>query len=613
MNVQQKIDKVLEVVREKVQEEVGALMGVDFILSDVFGSLATKEDYLAEQSGKRIIAKIEVTGDIEGSGALVLGVKDAIRLGGTLIMLPQSELNEVVNSEVYSEETEDSYGEIANIVAGSYTKVFEEMYPKSCRFIRKEQENIAPLKVDISSAEPFPNQWYYVVKSSMSLDGVQMNDIDMLLPAEAFGIEIPEDAPDVEESASQETVEQPPKATVASDTPPDEVAAVPQDQEEQQENEKTEAPLPAKSESKPAIKDIAKHRKLVDSILASSNEVLASEVGALLGVDIQLNNHRLMPISKEEYFLDEASGKQVLTHMDLVDGVEGKSYLFIGIKDAIRLGSILIMLPPSELDIAVNEEDLSPDAEDAYGEVANIISGAYTSIFQDQYKESIRFIKTDLETVAPMKVDTESDEVIPNQHYYMSVSSLGIDGQQYGNLAMLIPIEHLHLESLLNDQVESDTSKVRDLPENVSHIPTEKPQDNTQTEETGNLAIQASDGFEILLIENDKGEADKIHVELDKMGITSKTIGFKDNISFHLNSQLRLVVIVMQDVDEQAYGVTIKVNTHSSIPIVAAGAQWTRSKVIKAVKYGINDILLTPASPEDIQEKIQNNIMKLAA
>jgi ActR/RegA family two-component response regulator len=35
--------------------------------------------------------------------------------------------------------------------------------------------------------------------------------------------------------------------------------------------------------------------------------------------------------------------------------------------------------------------------------------------------------------------------------------------------------------------------------------------------------------------------------------------------------------------------------------------------VIKAVKYGVNDILLTPASVEDIQESLQNNLMQMAA
>ena len=56
-------------------------------------------------------------GEITGKGCLFIGIKDAIRLGGTLIMLPSGELEEVIGREEYTEEVEDSYGEIANIIA----------------------------------------------------------------------------------------------------------------------------------------------------------------------------------------------------------------------------------------------------------------------------------------------------------------------------------------------------------------------------------------------------------------------------------------------------------------------------------------------------------------
>ena len=98
-------------------------------------------------------------------------------------------------------------GTISNNVAKG--EVFEEMYPQNCRFVRKEQEVVAPLKIDVESDEPFPNQWYYVAKNGMSLDGLTMGDVDMLLPAEAFGFELPEEGIDAsaEEESPQESVQ----------------------------------------------------------------------------------------------------------------------------------------------------------------------------------------------------------------------------------------------------------------------------------------------------------------------------------------------------------------------------------------------------------------------
>ena len=69
----------------------------------------------------------------------------------------------------------------------------------------------------------------------------------------------------------------------------------------------------------------------------------------------------------------------------------------------------------------------------------------------------------------------------------------------------------------------------------------------------------------------------------------------------------------MREVSEQGFGIAIKINASCRVPLIAAGPGWTKSKVFKAVKYGVSDILLTPASREDIEENIRNNMIRLAA
>ena len=137
-------------------------------------------------TGKQICARMDISGEISGKSCLLIGIKDAIRLGGTLIMLPTAELKEVVGREEYSDEIEDSYGEIANIIAGSFTKDFEESYTKTCRFVRKEQEVLAPAKIDIAADSPIADGMYYQIDSSMALEGQQMGKLVMLLPAATF-------------------------------------------------------------------------------------------------------------------------------------------------------------------------------------------------------------------------------------------------------------------------------------------------------------------------------------------------------------------------------------------------------------------------------------------
>ena len=127
MDPQKRIDKILDAAEARAQEEVGGLLGADFELVSDSRIICSKEAVFDELSGKQVCAQMEVVGEVTGLGCLLIGIKDAIRLGGTLIMLPPSELEEAIGREEYGEEVEDSYGEIANIIAGSFTTSFEEM------------------------------------------------------------------------------------------------------------------------------------------------------------------------------------------------------------------------------------------------------------------------------------------------------------------------------------------------------------------------------------------------------------------------------------------------------------------------------------------------------
>ncbi|MFN2354804.1 MAG: hypothetical protein ABR512_09810 [Desulfopila sp.] len=618
MKTQRKLDKVLGEVKGRVQEEVGSLMGANIKLSDPSSRIISKADFFEELSGKKIAAKLAITGEIEGTGGIVIGIKDAIRLGGTLIMLPRAELDDVAKSENYTEEIEDSYGEIANIIAGSYTKGFEDSFSQDCRFVRKTHEVIAPAKVDIQSEEPFPEQYYYWVKSSMVLDGVEMGDLEVLLPAEPFGLEV-----SVEEaSAENEPVQQPQSATADNDTQPESAeqqdSATPDNEgrvsaeEKRSENGDT-AQQPPISDGAPELsaEDLAKRQKVLKKLLTGCKDTIAQEVGALLGSDISLGKPDSRIITKEQVFEEELDGKQVLATMEISGDAEGKAFLFVSLKDAIRIGSTLIMLPPTELEAAVNEEEFTADTEDAYGEIANIIAGVYTSVFQEQYSESLRFIKKAIETVAPLKVDTDSDDVIAQQHYYLSKSAIEISGTRYGDVTLLLPAELFGVSRL----GKSDTDDAAPANEQDAAVQagTEaaKRQPGKVDSDTGADTGRAN--ADVLLIENNGEEADKIEAELQDIGITTQRISFNDSVNNYLSESLRLVIIVMREVDEQAYGIAIKVSSKAGAPIVAAGSQWTRSKVIKAVKYGVTDILLVPAENEEIREKINTNIIRLAA
>lgn len=597
---QQRIDKILESVRTRIQDEVSGLIGATFTLSDFQRQFISKEDVFDQLSGKQVVAKLDITGDIQGQGCLLLEVKDAIRLGGTLIMLPEASLDEVVSSGKYDEDTEDSYGEIANIIAGSYTKVFEEMYPDNCRFVRKTQEVIIPAKVTIDSDEPVPDQLYYQVLASMTLNNRQLGNLVVLLPSATFGLETDEPAvetaPEVAPPKTVSTLTAKRVETEEEDLKP--ASTINAKIGKTGEEESVVVPEPPAKQSAVPDFDVKKHKKRVDALLEACSQKMGEEMGALLGVEVTLSGMECRLVAKENYFMDEAAGKQVLAYMDVMGELEGKSYLFVGLKDAIYIGGTLIMLPPAELEAVVLDEEFGEDTEDAYGEIANIMSGVYSTLFEEQYVKKIRFVKTGIEKILPLKVDIDSDEPCPNQLYYLSSSSLTIGGKAMGKVQTLFPAALLQLEGLLQQEEQAPG-----LQEQV-----EKPVPSVAR--LDNSAVQSID---ILVVSDDAIETVKIVEFLQHRHLNVKVLSYKENVVDYLPGEVKAVFLVMSDVNEKAFAVAIKISSACSLPLIAAGPGWTRSKVITAVKYGINDILLTPATSDDIADKIEAVPIRLAA
>ena len=576
-----KLNKILDETQSRITEEVGGLIGVEFELSDTSYDFYSKEQLFDELMSKQVMAHMDIKGDIQGKGALFVGVKDAIRLGGTLIMLPQTELEETVGREEYNEETEDSYGEIANIIAGSYSKVLEEMYPKNCRLIRLEQELIHPAKVDGNSDEPIANITYYVVRNTINLNGVICSDLIMALPAVTFGI--------LDPAAMAEKVADP--SSTDDHSPADSVT--------ESTAQKAEEGGVAATDSKSYF-DSEKQKKVVDKLLDSCKSAMEDEMAAMLGTEITFTDAEKKLVSKEDFFFDEVTGKQVLAHMDVLSeqlDENGKSYLFLELRDAIRIGGTLIMLPPSELDNSIVEEDFNDDCQDAYGEIANIIAGCYTGIFEENYPQKFRFVRKQLENVLPLKVDIESNEPVTGELFYLYSLIFNMGGQALGKVQMLIPAELVQLERLGEKPPETQAEAAKDTAQGAA----------------ASAARTVDTSTDIILIGNDEVEAAKINSVLDERGFKVKTLSFKDNIFDHAHDGIQAIFLVMQEVNEVGFGVAIKISTASRSPLIAAGPAWTRTTVIKAVKYGVTDILLTPSELQDIEAKLDNNLVKLAA
>jgi hypothetical protein len=360
----------------------------------------------------------------------------------------------------------------------------------------------------------------------------------------------------------------------------------------------------------------------LDTILETIQVTVQDEVASLLGAEFFLTDVEKTVVTKAEAF-DNLGGRKICAKFDLTGEVEGGGALFVDMKDAILLAGTLIMLPSSELDEVIDKEEYNAEIEDSYGEIANIICSSFTSGFAENYPKTCRFIKKELEEVVPAMVDIHSDQPVKDEMYYQTSFSMSLDGTALGKMNILLPAAPFDISLDNTSSTASMDMEVTDEVTPDSAIGEEAAQASLEGErEPRKEKLQEVDAegvhdlgepVDILLIGDDEKEVVKLKEVLGDRGYGVRVLSFKDNVNSFISKELKAVYLVTQDVDEKAFGVAIKVSSACSLPLIAAAPGWTKTKVIKAVKYGVRDILLTPASTEDIEENIANNLVKLAA
>jgi hypothetical protein len=366
----------------------------------------------------------------------------------------------------------------------------------------------------------------------------------------------------------------------------------------------------------------------ITDTLEAAGAKIEMELGGLLDCELTISAPETSLIGKAQYFA-RSRKKMVMTRMSISGDREGDFFVFCQLKDAVMLGGILIMLPPAELEKRVKKEDFSEEEADAFGEIANIISGDLNGAFEECYPYKLHFKKTALEIVAPSKVKSEEETPFPPGNYLLASYPVTLDGQELGGLDLLFPAAVLDLEDSAAGvspagatsaaeetafvreapPVETAPDAVRSRPETAGQAPAGvTDRGGAQAAEESREAVGQNPLVVVVVAE--KEAAGPFVDALEGHGWQAKLVGGKENfkeIAQQTGGATRGVFLVMATIEDQSIAAAIKVRSAfgSSVPLIAAGSEWTRTKVLQAVKYGICDILVLPASPEEIMEKVK--------
>jgi chemotaxis protein CheY-P-specific phosphatase CheC len=362
-------------------------------------------------------------------------------------------------------------------------------------------------------------------------------------------------------------------------------------------------------------------RSNITDTLEAAGSRIEMELGGLLDCKLVISAPKTSMISKAQFFV-ESRKKMVLTRMSVSGDREGDLYVFCPLRDAVMLGGILIMLPPAELEKRIKKEDFGEEEADAFGEIANILSGDLNGAFEEYYPDKLHFKKTALEIVVPSKVKPEEAEPLPPGNYLRASFPVNLDGQELGGLELLFPAGILDLEE---PAAVEPTAAPR--AREADFVPAEPPavvipaepeaaglpsvgtsewgEEKTVADGTGEVEPKP----QVLVVAAEKDVGGSFVAALEGHGWQAKLVGGKENlkeIAQQAGGAPRGVFLVMETMEDQSFAVAIKVRSAfgSAVPLIAAGSEWTRTKVLQAIKYGICDILVLPASPEEIMEKV---------
>lgn len=349
---------------------------------------------------------------------------------------------------------------------------------------------------------------------------------------------------------------------------------------------------------------------ILHEMLESALKQAGEESGMLLGQDLSISLSDSLRTTKTAYFSDLDDSCFVLG-VDSREAYTGQFYLLFSLRDAIVLSSILLGIPPARIQEKKRLAIIENDDIDAFSEIANMINGSFNTVFQGTLTNKVH-----LKLLAPKKFVPDidpltEDEPLTEGEYLMFRSKLEMAGQELNHLDVLIPVA-------LGDQFDppavvpvlagqdadeaddamagAETSEARDIAEG----------DNKSVPS----ASSDASGVEIIVVLED--DSDERHQLVEALAFTGYQVvegSLDDDIKeIFAGRNVKLVIIGSLDADDRELAVCIKVNAmrqDSPPPVIMSAQRWTRTAVLKALKYGARDIMMTPCGHEEVAAKVK--------
>ncbi len=651
------VDAVCKAALENLAEEIGTLLGQELSCADVQLRLVTKEGFFNQTERKKTaLTRITVNGEHSGQAYLLTRIGTAINLGGTLIMLPEEMITEQAEEGKLEGELADAFGEVANIIAGVFTQSFVDKYPKTLRFIKDSVEELLPDRVDPASDQPFPPGNYHVSSCRLNAGEQDLGPLELVVPAALFDLE-------------EQTVNEPEAAAATAEEakgdPQPAVEAKLQDQE-------TTPPEPAVRAKPPFAKAKKLIDTVFEATFSQVSEEIGALIGEeLSAAELQLvmtsKEEFFSTYCLEQSTLTqiEVSGSRQgrgFLAIEVADAIIlGGTMIMLPeeqIREQAESGDLDADVADAFGEVAnILAGGLTQVFSERYPQAPRFVKGENELIVPtkvdpaadqpfpagDYYLASCAMEMAGYELKRmQLLFPAELFDLYPDQSEQASAAARetaggsaaggtaaggtaaggtaaggsaaggsaaggtaaggsaaggsaaggsAAGGSAAGGSAAGGSVAG---GSVAGDSVAGDSVAGGSASEPAA-------------------AQAASESPVVLIIHEQAAAAEPFTEILTSAGYAVKTLSFQDDIkASYKQHQVIGVFLLMSEVNEKGFATAIKLQSSGQPlpPMIFAGPEWTRSSVLRAVKYGARDILVLPASNDEIQEKVSQHILK---
>ncbi|MGI9536787.1 MAG: hypothetical protein ACR2PB_06940 [Desulfocapsaceae bacterium] len=534
-----------------------------------------KQGFLEILSGRNSIIGLTMNGVYEGEGCLVTSERSVVRLGGKMLMLPAAELNDIISSTTYNDEEELLYAfdEITKCFVVSFLETFQNDTALISKIVCQKQK-IAEGRKEMSDTLNFLNSehTYYQVSATINLAGVPLSPFFLLLPA--FVLVCSDrfqkhDGQQEIQSSFQSVVEN----SEQSNLLPSHLTKLYEDES-------------ATSAGASVF--------LISRLLPS----LQLELGNLLGGKVQIVEKGTAVTTTAELFGNIDRMAHQRTSLSISGPFPGEGWLIAEMADATRLGLLLTEGVHGGLIPLSLSNPFTADCQDGYNEICTIVIDTLSFVCQEISAGELFLVKATSFEYGDDSEDFYNPSSSSDLRYRLSSLEFTADGVKYGVLHLLLPATvHEYLK--------------KEEPANIESAITRQEQESAANQMSGaaankpNSSSRADSSPSILTIESTTSYASEVLNVLAAGGISGDSISLADELNKIDLESYQVILIVVEELDEIALGMVIKIKSISSVPLFVFASQWTQADVMKALRYGVDDILMLPVDSQELLQKIR--------